>query len=57
VASDDRLELKLGAGYVDRAVAYFYGPNQAFVMETTGTDVMFGGASSVQVPSQAPSSP
>lgn len=43
VASDGRSELQLGAGYVTKAIAYFYGPNQAFLMESNpGSDALFG---------------
>lgn len=41
--SGGRSELKLGTGNIDEAVAYFYGPNQAFIMQPTGTsDLLFG---------------
>ena len=43
VAPDGRSQFQLGVGYLNRAVAYFYGPSQAFVLDTSpGTDVLFG---------------
>lgn len=43
VTPDGRSELELPVGYFSRAVAYFYGPNQAFLLDTIpGADVLFG---------------
>jgi len=43
LAPDGRAEMQLNGTYVQQAAAYFYGPNQAFLIETgIGSDVMFG---------------
>jgi hypothetical protein len=44
VASDGRstLALQLGSGNADSDIAYFFGQNEAFLMQTSGTDVLFG---------------
>ena len=44
VAPNGRSELSLKTVSADTRnhVAYFYGPNEAFLMETSGTDVLFG---------------
>jgi len=43
LAPDGRAELQLSGIYLQKAAAYFYGPNKAFLIETgIGSDVMFG---------------
>ena len=43
VAPDGRAELQLSGIYLQKAAAYFYGANRAFLIETgSGSDVMFG---------------
>jgi hypothetical protein len=36
------LALQLGSGNPDSEIAYFFSPNEAFLMQTSGTDVLFG---------------
>ncbi|MBZ5550267.1 MAG: hypothetical protein LAO22_20300 [Acidobacteriia bacterium] len=36
------MALQLGPGTTDSEIAYFFGPNEAFLMQTSGTDVLFG---------------
>jgi hypothetical protein len=36
------MALQLGSGNPDSEIAYFFGPNEAFLMQTSGTDVLFG---------------
>ncbi len=44
VASNGRstMALQLRPGVTDTEIAYFYGQNEAFLMQTSGTDVLFG---------------
>lgn len=44
VAASGRSELQMKrvGGVVSTHVAYFYSPNESFVMQTSGTDVLFG---------------
>ncbi len=36
------LQMKLASGDINTHVAYFYSPNEAFLMQTSGTDILFG---------------